>query len=782
MIPIKRNAPSKHKKHRANVRQINQNKSTRTWLHFALSPLVNSKWRYQIVGIFFIAIWSILWMRAFYLQVIMGEKFRLQADRQHSFTQLVEAKRGNIYDRNGQILARSVEVRSIYANPRFVVDKVKTAQTFAALLGLNEENLLNNLNKDRSFIWVSRKVDDATAAAIQEQKLPGVGFTKEYERVYPYKHLAGQLLGFVGIDNHGLEGIERSFNKTLTGKPTKLVVPRNVAGRALYDADDTMSRGDDLHLTLDVQIQFIAEEIISQAVQKYHAKWGGVIIVDAKSGDILAWAQYPFFNPNNFRNYQPADYRNRLASDALEPGSTFKPLVIAAALQEKVVTDEKTFYCEDGTWNLKNITIGDDGRAYKDLTTAEILYHSSNIGMAKITQEMGAKALHSYLKKMGFGEKINVGINESRGILRKPHNWGEVDLLSTGFGQSLSVTGLQMVHAYNILVNDGKNVTLNINSKNIQQKPEEQIVDREHARNVLHMMEMVVDGNGTGKRARIQGVRVAGKTGTAQKAAKDSSGGYGEDRMASFIGIVPAENPHYIIWTMLDEPTKATYGGVIAAPVFKQIATRTMAYSGELPGVFFEEKHVATQNIKSTRKTQKRVKVEKGVMPDLTKMTLRRAMEICMQAGIQPKIYGQGVSIVKQYPQAGMPFIHQNPKDAPNTACILYLSAPDKADEIEHIAMQSMQSAIDTQAEQTTTQIVQLTQTEQATQSTQSTQSTQNTQPTQLTQTEQAQQVEQTRQARQIEQARQTIQTQQNQPAKQVKQTEQTEQTEQGSK
>lgn len=597
--------------------------------------------------------WVLVWLRAAYLQIFIGPELRDLAYGQYHMTTLVEAERGVIYDRNGQILARSVETFSVYANPKEIKDPLTTAKVLAKILSIDEKSLAEKLsNKKRSFVWVKRKIDDATTEKIRSSKLFGVGLSSEYKRVYPFKHLAGQLIGFVGLDNTGLEGLERSFNTHLSGTSQKYVVPRNIAGRALYHADDKDTQGKDLHLSLDMQIQFIAEEVISEAVKEHHARWGGVIIAEAETGHILAWAQYPFFNPNNFREYTPSEYRNRLANDSLEPGSTFKPLVLAAALQSKTITTKDMFYCENGTWQVNNVSIGDDGRKYKDLTPEEILAYSSNIGMAKISEKMGAKSLHQYLVDLGFGQKTGIGVSEAKGILRKPEDWGKVDILSTGFGQSLSATGIQMINAYNVLVNDGKKIKLSlIKEETTDNISKDFVFSKKVSEEVLTMMETVVDGYGTGKRARISGVRVAGKTGTAQKASQDSKAlGYGDGRMASFMGILPAEKPKYIILAMLDEPQKNVYGGLLAAPVFQKVASRTMAYSGELPAVVFAE-----NSIEETSKTnkEKAINLEQGIMPDLRNISLKKAMDICVQAGINPRIYGQGVKVLEQYPAPG---------------------------------------------------------------------------------------------------------------------------------
>lgn len=698
MMRLQQYTGLRRKKTKPNTKKVNPAKpAKKSWIPRHVPQFDASKIRFQIVAFVFIVIWTILWGRAFYLQIVIGPELRTMSSKQHHFTQLVEAKRGNIYDRNGQILARSVEAKSVYAHPKQLDDPDFAAKTLAPILALDEKKLAERLKQGKSFLWLKRKIDDATATAIQKSNLNGIGLSTEYERVYPYKHLAGQLLGFVGVDNNGLEGVERSFNDILIGDSQKQIVPRDIAGRALYDIDDTESRGEDLYLTIDVQLQFIAEEVIAKAVETNQAKWGGVLIADAKTSNILAWAQYPFFNPNNFRNYKADVYRNRLASDALEPGSTFKPLIVAGALENKIITPDTKFDTENGVWTLDHIkigknkkpfTIGDDGRAYKELTCEEILAYSSNIGMAKITQAMGAKITRQFILDLGFGNTTDIGLTESKGIIRPLKDWSEADLLSSGFGQSISTTPLQMVQAFNILANDGERVHLHIikdeSSENVS---EQRVFSRKVARQVLKMMETVVDGNGTGRNARIPGVRVAGKTGTAQKAGlTDNTSGYGDKRMASFMGIVPADNPKYIIYVLLDDLDKNSYGGRLAAPVFQEIAQRSMAYSGDLPDVIFASESDTLSGVSLKTKPAKQQKIKQGVVPDVTKLSLKKAMEIFNEFGQLPEIIGNGMYVVKQEPPAGTQVIirdeNKNEKTL-NYAYKLYLSLPEEPEKMD---------------------------------------------------------------------------------------------------
>lgn len=648
--------------------------------------------RFYFVPIAFAIAWVVLWMRAFDVQVLLGPVYREMAEAQHSVTTEVQGMRGSILDRNGRLLARSVPCLSVYANPRAMTDIHEAATTLAPLLGRTKSELVSIFSKNRKFIWLSRKVDDATAIAIEQAGIQGIGLSREYQRVYPYRHLAGQLLGFVGLDGQGLEGVELAYDEKLRGHKFRDRVTGNAVQRVLNRDEERIEdqQGEDITLTIDAQVQFIAEDVLSEAVESAGARWGGVLVSEVESGEILAWAQYPFFNPNSYRQTSSSIYRNRLAGDSLEPGSTFKPLIMAAALEEKIVTPRKKIYCEKGTWRTKYVAIRDDTHSYENLTCTEIISKSSNIGTAKIGLELGAEKMHAYLSRLGFGQRTGIGIHESRGILRRPRTWSEVDLMSTSFGQSVSVTGLQMLQAYTILAHGGEfrplRLVLDKVGENTSHSAEQRIFSRKTTRDVLKMMEETVDGDGTGKRARIPGLRVAGKTGTAQKA--DPSGrGYSKKRLASFGGMVPADKPRYVIYVMLDEPTTTGYGGAIAAPVFQKVATRALAYSGYLPEVNFdlvskpappvERKLTPAQEAQRKKdeiylanlaryRAEQNKKLEKErdaapsfdpndktLMPDLCGLSLRRTIEICATRGLIPAIKGSGTFVLRQKPAPG---------------------------------------------------------------------------------------------------------------------------------
>lgn len=662
--------------------------------------------RINIVASIFVLLWFGLWGRAWYLQMIEGPTLAHKARRQHMTSELVTGKRGKVFDRNGQVLARSVECRSVYAKPAEITDVVAVSNTLGPLLNIPPQELYAQLSdSNRKFLWLSRKVDDQTAEAVRRSELAGIGLSKEFDRIYPFKQMAGQLLGFVGMDDHGLEGIERSLDNQLASIPTRQIVQRDATGRRFYLQTEGQEEpgGADVALTIDVQVQFFAEEALAQTIEEYGATWGGVLVVDVPTGDILAWAQYPFFNPNSYREYAPSQYRNRLASDALEPGSTFKPFLVAAALQEKKVDPDTLFDCEGGKWETKTITIRDTAKR-GILPVNKIVRYSSNIGMAKIGLTLGAKTYHNYLSQLGFGTRTGLPVAESRGILRSAREWGEADLISTSFGQSISVTGVQMAQAYLTLLNGGvyKPLRLVLDENAAVQEKYQRIFSEKVSRQVRDMLRDVVEEDGSGKAARIQGMQVGGKTGTAQKADK-RSGTYGRGRMASFVGFAPADNPRYLVLVMVDEPTKNQYGGIVAAPVFQKVTSRAMTYRGHMPNVVFAEaaSKAHQEAAKQRSRYQRGLKISKNqhslrdnplgeitrvnlaanstspsaakaaaVVPNVVGKSVRNAVELFARGGIVPILKGEGQHVIKQSPAPGAAW----PEQEKDGTYILWLS------------------------------------------------------------------------------------------------------------
>ncbi len=628
--------------------------------------------RLLCVAFVFAILWAVLWGRAWHVQVLEGPRLAAMASRQHLASELVTGQRGDIVDRNGLVLARSAAFKSVFVRPVELEDRGRAARVLANALGTTYAEMLSKVSRRSSFVWAAREVDDRAAARIREAGEPGVYLTTEFSRLYPQRQLAGRLLGFVGTDDQGLEGVERAFNDHLTGQSTRQVVQRDAAGRRLYmDGAEFASglKGKELRLTLDSQIQFFAEDALSTAVRRYEGTWGGCIVVDVESGDILAWAEYPSFNPNAYKRYTPDMWRNRLAMDALEPGSTAKPFLVAAALEEGVASPDDIYFCENGRWKLHGVTIRDT-KKHQWLTLDKMLRYSSNIGLAKLGLKMGASQYHSYLTRLGFGQRVGMPLpGESLGIIRPPGKWREVDLAAASFGQGFATTGVQLAKAYLTLANGGVNKPLRLvlDENAPPAAPGDRVYSEATADQVLAMLRDIVEEGGTGRLADVEGLEVGGKTGTAQKAVKGQRG-YGNEYVASFVGLVPALKPRHIIVVAVDNPRKNHFGGVVAAPVFRSVTARTWAYLGLLP----EEKNAATvkhavdgntvlpeglpASLTGRRVASADTDTVPPVVPDVVGKNVREAVELFARKGLIPRIQGQGGVVVRQQPKAGAPW------------------------------------------------------------------------------------------------------------------------------
>ena len=639
--------------------------------------------RMIVVAAAFGLCWLALWGRAFQVQVLMGDELAAKALRQHQAVEMASGERGRILDRNGTVLAKSVVCRSVYARPLEVENADRAAASLAKALGGSKAGYRTRLLSKEHFVWLRRQVGDREAAAVADLKEPGIHLVDEYRRLYPGGHLAGQLLGFVGLDGVGLEGLERSFQSRLVGLRTSFTVGRDASGRHLYLDGEDAGRdvaGTDLALTLDAEIQCMAERALEKAVSGWGGQWGGLMVLDVASGDVLAWAQYPFFNPNIYGRYAPETWRNRLAMDALEPGSTMKPFLVAAALQDGVVRPGDVFHCEQGEFTVADKTIRDT-HDYGDLTVAEIVKYSSNIGASKIAEKLGAERYHAALSKLGFGRKVGLPLpGEARGILRDPGRWYPVDLAAAGFGQGLSATMAQMAAAYLCLANDGVLVRPGLVAGD-HGRDGRVVFDPAVARAVMAMLTDVVEADGTGTQARIKGLTVAGKTGTAQKAS--SKGGYGKHYAASFAGFVPADEPAFLVICMVDEPHPQHYGGVVAAPAVRETMINALAYLGRLPDPSAlalapdvgsgdmgagDRDEAAVEALALAGALARRTRTSGNGVPDVVGLPLRRAVEMFAQSGRVPDIKGHGRVVARQEPAAGRSW----PKGG--VSCVVWLA------------------------------------------------------------------------------------------------------------
>ncbi|WP_291321749.1 penicillin-binding transpeptidase domain-containing protein [Desulfonatronospira sp.] len=612
--------------------------------------------------------WGGLWARAVQVQILRGEELAEQASRQYFSQEKILGKRGEIFDREGRVLAQSVRSKSIYANP-FMMDNIPASSArLAGILDADPGSIQARLDRKSSFVWLDRKVSDRVAHQVSSADIPGVFIMDEHSRVYPQKHLLGQVLGFVGMDNTGLEGLERSLDDRLSGAEMVMIMQRDASGQRfnlLPRQPDGQVDGQDIHLTIDSRMQFYVEQALADAVEDNDARSGIAMVVHVPTGDILAWANYPFFNPNNFRSSTPDIWRNRGATDLIEPGSTLKPFLVAAALEENVARGDSLYYCEQGLWRLGRNQIK-DVREYGWLTVNRILRYSSNICAAKIGLDMGPGTLHQYLVNLGLDQPTGVQVpGQTSGLLRPPHTWRDMDLATISFGQGMATSFLQLARAFTILGNHGVFTDLNIlQDQSSPVSSGQRIISREVSRDVLAMMRDSVERDGTGTRARISGIEVGGKTGTAQKASP--SGGYSDKYVASFAGFLPAMDPEYMIMVLVDEPTRPFYGGLVAAPAFQRIGGRILASeqglglrrlvlesSGEAQGAS------TSDGSRFSIVPRQDVEMDTSHVPDLRGIPLRLAVENLLKAGIEPTLQGRGVMVRDQDPGPGSSWSNQ---------------------------------------------------------------------------------------------------------------------------
>ncbi|RMF95055.1 MAG: penicillin-binding protein [Candidatus Schekmanbacteria bacterium] len=531
-------------------------------------------------------------IRDFYLQTIKNEFLAEQASRQYRREIEIKARRGKIFDRNYYSLAVSVDCDSVFAVPSKVADIESTADILSRLLSLDKESVIKKLSQKREFVWIKRKISEEESVRLRRRNLRGIGFIKESKRFYPQECLASQLLGFTGVDNEGLEGVEREFDEYIAGKSgIKVITEKDAKGGSPFIYEKPVTDGDNVVLTIDKNIQFIVQSELEKGVKFAEAKSGMAIVVDPANGDILAMANYPGFNPNKRNNYSPSTWRNRIVTDCFEPGSVFKIVFACAAIEKGIVMPDSEIDCSPGF-----IVVG--GRKIRDshphnmLTFTEVLEKSSNVGSIKIAQLLGENELYKYIRKFGFGEKTGIQLQgEARGILRKPKDWSLVSIGAITIGQEIAVTPLQLAMAYSAIANGGLLLKPRI-AKRIESWDGEikkvfppvtvrRVISERTAHILRGILKTVVSEEGTAHLARIEGFEVAGKTGTAQKA---ENGAYQPGKYySSFIGIVPADAPRFVIAVILDEPKKNHYGGIVSAPIFREIAKRSLLYCGVKP-------------------------------------------------------------------------------------------------------------------------------------------------------------------------------------------------------
>jgi cell division protein FtsI (penicillin-binding protein 3) len=528
--------------------------------------------------------------RFFYLQVIDHQRLPSRAASQIYEEVHFTPKRGDISDRHGRKLAVDVEVNSIFGVPSKVENPRQVARALSRATGIRESQFLRALRKERGFVWLRRQVVPSVTEEIRNLGLPGIGFIKENRRYYPHRELAAQVLGLAGVDNQGLEGVELYHDAYLWRDAVWLVVERDARGNDILVTGppvETLRKGKEIRLTLDEVIQFTAQEELARGVKESGARGGAVVVLDPRTGEILAMANVPYFNPNDFQSFGPKYFRNRSISDLVEPGSIFKIFLLASALEEGVVSLRSLFFCENGAMPFKG-RILHDAHPFGYLDTAGVIIHSSNIGATKIAQKLGPERYYHYLKEFGFGEKTGVDLpGEVRGLVRPVAEWSGLSISAVAIGQELSVTPLQAAAAFAAAINGGllyrPYITREIltpdgkAARRFSPSLVRRVISPETSRRVVDTLVRAVS-EGTGREAAVEGYVVAGKTGTAQKFEGAQKRYSSERYLASFVGLAPVPDPRLVVLVTIDEPRESIWGGEVAAPVFRRLLQRVLRY------------------------------------------------------------------------------------------------------------------------------------------------------------------------------------------------------------
>jgi cell division protein FtsI (penicillin-binding protein 3) len=624
---------------------------------------------YLVAGFFFIGTGIIL-ARAYQLQVIQGDKLDGIARSSYKDKITLPPERGVIYDRGGRELAVSVEVCSIYAHPSLVKDKNLTAIKLAQKLDVRSSSMLALLKKDRSFVWIKRRISPEKGDQIKSLGLKGIGLAPETRRYYPGREIASNLLGFAGADNQGLEGLEKKYDEILKGPQHTLVQMSDALGRSFYisQPEDNERNVHNLVLTVDMDIQYKAQKALEAAVEKFQGNNGQCLIMNPDTGEILAMAVTPSFNPNSFGNYQPYQWRNRIITDCYEPGSIIKTFLIASALEENLISSNTYFYCEKGSFRIANRTIHDT-KKYENLTVADILVLSSNIGAVKIGQILGYDKFYEYLNRFGFGSRTGVElIGERQGYVRPVKEAKEIDQANSYFGQGMSATSLQLATAMAAVANGGrimrpyvvKTVTDQHGKaiENTRPTMVRRVISPETASLTTKIMEGVVSDRGTAPLAAIPGFSVVGKTGTSQKVDSETKTYSKKDYVAIFAGFVPKDNPKLVMVVMIDEPKGQVYGGLVSAPVFREVGSwvlNNLQIHPELRQAYQEEgMQIDSAKARVVKSGYENKIASPGLLPDFRGKGMRAVIKSANELGLKVVLKGSGLA-ERQTPGPGSP-------------------------------------------------------------------------------------------------------------------------------
>jgi cell division protein FtsI/penicillin-binding protein 2 len=548
----------------------------------------NYRPRSEAVFLFFLFFLIFCIVRLFFIQFFRSNYLTGIAKKQHNLFVELEPLRGTIYDSNLKPQTVNILLDSLYASCNEIQDKESVIKKISSILNLSQDYLRERLYRKKNFIWLARKITPEQSQAIRKLNINGLGFLKENKRSYPNSYLASHIIGFAGLDNLGLEGLEAYYDRYMKGEPGWALFLRDARRRKLdlWEKMVLPKDGYDLVLTIDEVIQYIAERELDKAYRTHHARAASIVVMDPHTGSILALANRPTYDLNDRLKVNKDQMRNRAICDMFEPGSIFKIVTASAALEENKVNEEDKFFCENGSYRVANHILHDH-QPHGWLTFRQVIEESSNIGTTKVAQILGSGTLYKFIKLFGFGSQLGIDLpGEIKGFAKEPRLWSKVSIGAVPIGQEIGVTALQLAAAISVIANGGQLMKPYI-VREIRDKNGEIIeafsptlirkaISLDTAARVKKILIGVVE-EGTGKLAKIPGFSAAGKTGTAQKL--ELNGSYSHNKfIGSFIGFAPAEDPVVAIAVTIDEPRPLYFGGVVAAPVFKNVANDILKY------------------------------------------------------------------------------------------------------------------------------------------------------------------------------------------------------------
>jgi cell division protein FtsI (penicillin-binding protein 3) len=633
-----------------------------------LKKNMDKKWlrvRIFTVLTIFLILFVFVTARAFQLQVIHQGKLEAKANSQHLKTINILAERGGVYDRNFSELGITVKADSVYADPSRIGDPEAVAERIASLISTDRRSVEKKLSARRRFVWLKRQIDLTGEERAALANIEGIGLLKESRRFYPAPQLGSNLIGFVGLDSTGLEGVELKYNRYLAGGGVKVHGERDALGREmLFDGMEKShsSRGNDVVLTIDKTVQYIAEKELAKVVAATGSKAGMAIVMDPNTGEVLAMANAPTFDSNHFWNHRPDEWRNRAITDSYEPGSTFKAFLLAAALEEGVVKPNDIFFCENGAYDVADRTFH-DVKKHGWLSVANTIKYSSNICAIKLGERLGERRFLRYLDDMGFGRKTGIDLpGEASGVVRR-FKGSDVSLATISFGQGVSTTAIQLVNGISTIANGGflmkPYLTKAIIAPDgvVVKEYNPTVVRRVFSEETMMMARSILKGatesGGTGVKAALAEIDVAGKTGTAQKPDL-IHGGYASGKyVSSFLGFAPADSPRLAVVVLIDEPAGDFYGSTVAAPVFREIVKQSLAYMGVYPKS--DEGNIP--RLVSLNRKVALAGVQEGRVPDFRNKSMRMVLRVANDVKLKVKVVGSGRA-VSQVPLAGSEIYH----------------------------------------------------------------------------------------------------------------------------